>query len=136
MTGEQTDRARAAWMAHQRQELLAPATALLELSEMLKKDAAERGHERFLSDQEQIHRSATRLREMLHEVLDPANLAHGHDALARRVRHDLRTPLAEISACASCGSRTPPRNCSKVTLRICARCTSWAKSCWRAWTPF
>jgi CheY-like chemotaxis protein len=98
MTGEQTgaDRARAAWMAHQRQELLAPATALLELSEMLLKDASERGHERFLRDQEQIHRSATRLREMLHEVLDPANLAHGQDALARRVRHDLRTPLAEI----------------------------------------
>jgi class 3 adenylate cyclase len=88
------DRARQAWLANKRQELLAPASALLDLSEMLFRDAQERGHESFLRDQCQVRDSARRLLAMIAEVLAPGSPAEGD--LARRVRHDLRTPLTEM----------------------------------------
>jgi class 3 adenylate cyclase len=90
------DRARQAWLAHKRQELLAPAVALRDRSDMLLKDAEDRGHEDFLRDVRQVRASAGRLVDLLGDALAPGVLAGGQDELARRVRHDLRTPLAEI----------------------------------------
>jgi len=84
------------WLANQRQELLTPASALFELSRMLLRDAAERGHEGFLADQRQVCAAAQRLHAMIQEVLDPEKAPGDEAELARRVRHDLRTPLAEI----------------------------------------
>jgi class 3 adenylate cyclase len=90
------DRARLLWLTNKRQELLAPAAALLELSEMLLRDAAERGHEGFLADQRRVRAAAARLLAMINEFLDPAGLPASAEELGRRVRHDLRTPLAEV----------------------------------------
>ncbi len=93
---EATDRARGVWLANKRQELLAPAGAILELSEMLLKDAREREHESFLTDLTKIHGSGKYLLAMVRDVLDPAALEPDSEALNHRLRHDLRTPLTEI----------------------------------------
>jgi len=84
------------WLIKQRQDLIAPATALLELSTMLLKDAQDRGEEEFLRDQQQICGSSQQLVTMIENVLDPRTLAAGDEELAHRVRHDLRTPLTVI----------------------------------------
>jgi adenylate cyclase len=89
------DCARQAWLANKKQELLTPAAALHELSEMLMQDAAERGQEDFLAGVRQVRDSSGRLLAMIDEVLVPG-IAVAEDELARRARHDLRTPLAEV----------------------------------------
>jgi CheY-like chemotaxis protein len=88
--------ARSAWLANKRQELLAPGNALLQLSEMLLNDAAGLGHEEFLADQRKVHASCGRLLNLLTEALDPAKTeAHSPEA-AKRLHHDLRTPLNHV----------------------------------------
>jgi CheY-like chemotaxis protein len=89
-------RSRQAWLAHKRQELRAPASALLARSEMLLADAADRDHADFQRDQQEVHAAASRLLARIDEVLDPLHPADGQDELARRIRHELRTPLTEI----------------------------------------
>jgi CheY-like chemotaxis protein len=93
---EPDSRSRQAWLASKRQELLAPAGALLELSEMMLVDASDCGHADFLRDQQQVHAAATTLLAMIHEVLDPSSPPIAEADLAKRVRHDLRTPLTQI----------------------------------------
>jgi class 3 adenylate cyclase len=90
------ERAHSAWLASKRQELLAPAGAVLELSDMLLKDARERGHEAFLADLQRIHDSGRLLLALMDDVLDPATPEAGVAELHGRLRHDLRTPLTEI----------------------------------------
>jgi class 3 adenylate cyclase len=90
------DRARSAWLANKKQELVVPVTAILELSDMLLKDGRERGHDAFVADLDQIQASGKHLLAMMCQVLDPANLAGVDGDLARRIRHDLRTPLTHI----------------------------------------
>ena len=90
------DRARSAWLANKRQELLAPVGALVELGEVLLKDARDRGQEKFLADLECIHASGKTLILMVGDMLDPVGPAADGDELARRVRHELRTPLTQI----------------------------------------
>jgi class 3 adenylate cyclase/CheY-like chemotaxis protein len=92
----ETQRARSAWLANRKHELLAPATAILELAEMLLKDARERGRDDFVADLEQVQASGKHLLAMVHEVLDPANVTLESADLAKRVRHDLRTPLTHV----------------------------------------
>jgi CheY-like chemotaxis protein len=89
-------RGRQAWLANKRQELLAPAGALLELSEMVLADASELpAHPELLRDQQQVHSAASRLLAMIDELLGPLD-ASSADDLPARVRHDLRGPLTEI----------------------------------------
>ena len=90
------DRARFAWLANKRQELLAPANAIVELNEILVHDARERGQERFVYDMEQIQTSGRHLLAIVQKLLDPANLPLEETAFAGRVRHDVRTPLTYI----------------------------------------
>jgi CheY-like chemotaxis protein len=91
------ERTRRAWLAHQRQELLAPAHALVELSEMLAQDARDRGREDFRDDLEKVRQAGHRLLTLLlQDVLGRTGEAAEAGGLAARVRHDLRTPLAEI----------------------------------------
>ncbi len=89
-------RARNAWLANKRQELLAPANALLQMSEMLLKDAAGPGREDFLADQQKIHGSCQRLLALLVEALDMAKLEVRSPEAAKRLHHDLRTPLNPV----------------------------------------
>src|SRR6516165_7891968 len=67
-------RTRDVWLIKQRQDLIAPATALLELSTMLLQDAQDRGEEEFLRDQQQICGSSQQLVTMIENVLDPRTL--------------------------------------------------------------
>jgi adenylate cyclase len=90
------DRARLAWLAGKRQELLGPASALLDLSDVLLRDAEERGLEPFIVDQRKVRNSAGRLIALIDDVLAPDNLSAAKTDLDRRIRHDLRTPLAEV----------------------------------------
>jgi class 3 adenylate cyclase len=78
-----------------RHEFLAPASALLELSEMLCEDARDLGHPGFLADQEKLCGSARELIANVDEVLDLADGAPA-ERFASRVRHDLRTPLTHV----------------------------------------
>src|SRR5947209_1487456 len=89
-------RARHAYWVNRKQELLAPLNAILELSEMLVRDARARAHEGLLADLEQVQGAAGHMRTMLRDLLDPAQGGAGEDEFARRMRHDLRTPLTHI----------------------------------------
>jgi CheY-like chemotaxis protein len=83
------------WLQTQRDALLAPAQALQELSSLLLQKAAGANRAQLACDQQQICASARRLVEMIQGAFDPAAPANT-DELARRIRHDLRTPLAEM----------------------------------------
>ncbi len=87
---------RSAWLASRKGELLAPAAALLDLCEMVLKDARELEHPAFLADQEQALASAQRLVALAEAGLDPASPGATAPDFARRLRHDLRSPLAHI----------------------------------------
>jgi adenylate cyclase len=88
------ERTRNAWLAHTRQELLAPAGAIREVVAMLLLDADERGPEAFVADLRKINDAAERLLVPLKELLDPACETAG--TLDREARHRLRTPLNHI----------------------------------------
>jgi CheY-like chemotaxis protein/class 3 adenylate cyclase len=90
------ERARSAWLADKKQQLVGPVSAILELSDMLLKDGRERGRDDFATDLEQIQASGKHLLDMVRVVLDPAHLAGKQDEVARRIRHDMRTPLTHI----------------------------------------
>jgi class 3 adenylate cyclase len=87
-------RARQAWLAHARQQLLAPASAIRELAGLLVQDADERGPETFAADLRKVHAAAGRLLGPLEELLDPAG--KGDCEFHREARHELRTPLNHI----------------------------------------
>lgn len=97
LPSETESRSRLAWLANKRQELLAPVGALLELSEMLSRDAAERDHHEFLRDQQQVHAAASYLLKVLHDVLDPLNTTVAEEEQTRRIGHDMRSRLTEIT---------------------------------------
>ncbi|HKB42724.1 MAG TPA: adenylate/guanylate cyclase domain-containing protein [Gemmataceae bacterium] len=90
------ERTRTAWLASKRQELLAPAGAILELCEMLLRDACDREHEGFLADVRNLHRAGASLQGLVRGLLDAGENAASDREAARRARHDLRTPLTEI----------------------------------------
>src|SRR5712671_1818875 len=69
-----SERTWSAWLANKKQELLAPANAVLELSEMLLNDARDLGHEEFLTDLHKIEAASRHLLAMLNDVLDPAKI--------------------------------------------------------------
>jgi class 3 adenylate cyclase len=87
---------RTAWLAHLRQELLAPASAALDLARMLLADGRGRGPHDLVADLEKVHIAARRLLCLVQGLLDPAAPAADEGAFARQVRHDLRTPLNGI----------------------------------------
>jgi hypothetical protein len=59
--GRDAERTRNAWLAHTRQELLAPASAIREVAAMLLLNADERGPEAFVADLRKIYAAADRL---------------------------------------------------------------------------
>jgi class 3 adenylate cyclase len=90
------DRTRTAWLAHMRQELEAPVSALLELTEMLLKDSQDRGQAELLADVQRIHTSAKQLRTLSDDLLDPTRPDANDAELGKQIRHDLRNPLNHI----------------------------------------
>src|SRR5256886_12418134 len=70
----ESEAARNAWLANLKQELVAPVTAIREISEMMLKDAVDRGPADFPGDVERIQKAGERLVTLVHEVLDPCGM--------------------------------------------------------------
>jgi class 3 adenylate cyclase len=92
--GVDAQRARQAWLANTRQELLAPADRMREVAAMLLQDAVEHGPEEFAADLRKILDATGRLLAPLEELLEPTCESAG--LLDREARHQLRTPLNHI----------------------------------------
>jgi class 3 adenylate cyclase len=86
---------RTAWLANLRQELFAPVAAILDLARSLAQDARAHGPADFVGDLVKVHAAAQRLRALVEGLLDPDS-AVADDAVGKKVRHDLRTPLNGI----------------------------------------
>jgi class 3 adenylate cyclase len=79
--------ARRAWCANLRQELLPPVSAIMDLADMLLRDARDRGASEFEADLQRMHTSSHRLLAMVLALLEP------HPDDPGLIRHDLRNPL-------------------------------------------
>jgi adenylate cyclase len=87
-----------ALVAFVRQDISAPAAAIVGFAEILLEDARRQGLAGLVPDLEKIHKAGLQLQDLLAALLDPAALASrigGSDFAAFRgkLRHDLRTPL-------------------------------------------
>jgi adenylate cyclase len=95
-----SQRERAALLAHLRHELRTPVNAILGYSEMLLEDAqAGDSPPRLVADLERIHAAGADLLRLINDLLDASQLerhAHDFEAYAAGARHDLRTPVNAI----------------------------------------
>jgi class 3 adenylate cyclase/signal transduction histidine kinase len=94
-------RARQARLANLRQELMAPASAILGYAEILHEDASTTARSEVATDLERIVCSARDLFGMVDRLLDPdlaEGLFEGKDEAeaGNKLRHDLRTPINAI----------------------------------------
>jgi adenylate cyclase len=90
-----------ALVAYVRQELSAPATAIMGYAEMLMDDAAPADRGQFTDDLQRILDASRNLNRLILSLLDPATIhqAGGSTELTeyrRTLRHDLRTPINAI----------------------------------------
>ena len=90
-----------ALVAYVRQELSAPATAIMGYAEMLMDDAAPADRGQFTDDLQRILDASRNLNRLILSLLDPATIhqAGGSAELTeyrRTLRHDLRTPINAI----------------------------------------
>src|SRR6201982_834995 len=94
-------RAERALVAYVRQELSAPAIAILGYAEMLMDDGVQAGRVQFTDDLQHILDAGRTLHRLILSLLDPATI-HRTDSSAdqallhRSLRHDLRTPINAI----------------------------------------
>lgn len=106
VTNDQIDqgadrRTERALVAYVRQELSAPAIAIMGYAEMLMDDAAQAGREEITDDLQRILDASRNLHRLILNLLDPATV-HRTDGSAdlaeyrRTLRHDLRTPINAI----------------------------------------
>lgn len=106
VTNDQIDqgadrRTERALVAYVRQELSAPAIAIMGYAEMLMDDAAQAGREQITDDLQRILDASRNLHRLILNLLDPAAV-HRTDGSAdlaeyrRTLRHDLRTPINAI----------------------------------------
>ena len=90
-----------ALVAYVRQELSAPAIAIMGYAEMLMDDAVQAGREQVTDDLQRILDASRTLHRLILSLLDPATV-HRTDGSAdlaeyrRTLRHDLRTPINAI----------------------------------------
>src|SRR5262245_40406660 len=94
-------RAERALVAYVRQELSAPATAILGYAEMLMDDAVQAGRKQFTNDLERILDASRSLHELVLSLLDPATVHPTGCSVdlaefRRTLHHDLRTPINAI----------------------------------------
>jgi class 3 adenylate cyclase len=89
-----------ALVAYVRQELSAPAIAIMGYAEMLMDDAAQAGRDALIADLQRILDASRNLHRLILSLLDPAivHQAAGADLdeYRRHLRHDLRTPINAI----------------------------------------
>jgi adenylate cyclase len=90
-----------ALVAYVRQELSAPAIAIMGYAEMLMDDVAQAGREPLIADLQRILDASRNLHGLITSLLDPATIHQttGSTDLAeyrRTLRHDLRTPINAI----------------------------------------
>ena len=90
------ERAWAAWRANLKQELQAPAAAVLDYTELLQEDARERVPDEFLHDLERIREAARKLQAAVQEILGASRQLVDDQAYQRQARHDLRNILGGI----------------------------------------
>jgi len=86
------ERGQRARLADLRQELLAPADAIVGYAEILSEDAGRLGLREALPDIDRLFAAAVDLQRLIQAVLDPQGPALTGD----RLRHDLRNPLNGI----------------------------------------
>jgi adenylate cyclase len=84
-----------------RQELSAPATAIMGYAEMLMDDAVQAGRVQFTDDLQRILDAGRTLHRLILSLLDPATMHRADDnsdlaEFRRTLRHDLRTPINAI----------------------------------------
>ncbi len=99
--GNTPSRRRHVQLAALRDELLAPVTGIVQLSEMLRGEAAERGPQNLVADLERIYTAGQNLLNLANEVLPSARAADngpGPDlkTLKKRVRHDMQNALNTV----------------------------------------
>jgi adenylate cyclase len=83
---------RRALLAHLRQELSAPAAAILSYAEMLIEDVTRFGFDEYLPDLKRVESAGATLQDLLRTVL-----ARESESIDRaKLRHDLRTPMNAI----------------------------------------
>lgn len=96
--GRRTERALVAYV---RQELSAPAIAIMGYAEMLMDDAVQAGREQIIDDLQRILDASRNLHRLILSLLDPATVHQAAarsdlDEYRRTLRHDLRTPINAI----------------------------------------
>jgi len=105
MSGNETpqddQRIRRAQLAIMREELLAPANAIVGYGEMLREEVASAGHDEFANDLERIGASAQALFDLIESQLGDAAAwdimkTDDTEAAQKTLRHDLRNPLNAI----------------------------------------
>jgi adenylate cyclase len=84
-----------------RQELSAPATAIMGYAEMLMDDAVQAGRVQVTDDLQRIIDASRNLHRLILSLLDPATIHRADDGtdlaeFRRTLRHDLRTPINAI----------------------------------------
>ena len=90
-----------ALVAYVRQELSAPAIAIMGYAEMLMDDVAQAGREPLTDDLQRILDASRNLHRLILSLLDPATVHQAAasadlDEYRRTLRHDLRTPINAI----------------------------------------
>jgi adenylate cyclase len=94
-----------AWRNHWRQELFAPAEALLGYCTTLLEDTRQSGPPAFQDDVAKVHAEAVKLLALVESLLDAAHMeaeraAADREQFRRKMRHDLRArPAAIIGIC-------------------------------------
>ncbi len=88
-------------MAYVRQELSAPAMAVMGYSEMLMEDAVREGRTEAVGDLRRIVEASRALHRLILSLLDPAIFQRHEgsfdlEGFRRKLRHDLRTPINAI----------------------------------------
>jgi class 3 adenylate cyclase len=100
-SGADPQRVREARLANIRQQLLAPATAIVGYGELLRETTAQRGFDGMLSDLERVLEAARALQGMVDHLLSADSARHivhseEIEEVQQRLRHDLRTPINAI----------------------------------------
>ncbi|KIC15190.1 adenylate/guanylate cyclase domain-containing protein [Leisingera sp. ANG-Vp] len=95
----ESQRAKAVWLANLRQDLISPVSAIVDFCELLRGEVGETALYEAASDLDRICQAASELSALVDQLLHPdmaLKLTTSGDEGVRRLRHDLRTPMNAI----------------------------------------